>query len=246
MLLFLVWPGRVLTQDSSRLNILVYSKTNGYRHEATPAATRAMEEMAFENNWHITVTEDSTFFTDAGLEPFDVVIFLLTIGEILDGKGKKVFKRFIREGKGLVTIHTGTITLQDWPWYRQLIGASFTGHPPVQKARVVIEDPDHPSVDFMDTSCLSLLDEWYSFDKNPRPHVKVVMSIDENTYDVDDNQWFPGVVQRMGDHPVVWYREKHGGRIFQTALGHESAFYRTEFSRNHIKGAILWAGNRTE
>jgi type 1 glutamine amidotransferase len=235
-------PLNVSAKSNARLNILVFSKTNAYRHSATPEAIEAIKEIAGENNWNIELTEDSTYFTIKNLEKFDVIVFLLTIGEILDETGKEALKGFFQSGHGLVTIHTGTITLQEWPWFNQLIGAGFVGHPPVQQGKLIIEDKKNPSVSFIEKNEIYFTDEWYSFDRNPRPFVNVIISIDETSYDVDNNKWFKGAKQRMGDHPLVWCNESEGGRIFQTALGHEPVAYQSEFLRKHIIGAILWAG----
>lgn len=227
------------------MNVLVFSKTIGYRHDATPVAIEAMTEIGSEKNWKMKFTEDSTFFTEDMLEKFDVIVFLLTLGDILDDTGKEALKNFYRSGKGIVTIHTGTITLLEWPWFTDLIGASFVGHPPVEQARLVIEDRDHPSVNHIKKDEIYFTDEWYSFDRNPRTDVNVLISVDESTYDVDNNEWFEGAEQRMGDHPLVWYREIEGGRIFQSALGHEAEAYKNDFLRQHIIGAIGWAGEET-
>ncbi len=55
------------------------------------------------------------------------------------------------------------------------------------------------------------------------------MSVDDNSYDIDDDRCFKDVRQRMGDHPVAWYHKNEGGRIFQTALGHETSAYHHAF-----------------
>ena len=69
---------------NSQLNVLLYTRTTGYYHESTPEAFKAMKEIGIENNWNIVMAEDSTYFTSANLKQFDVVVFLLTLGNILD------------------------------------------------------------------------------------------------------------------------------------------------------------------
>ena len=228
--------------DKGVLKILVFSKANGYRHESTPEALNVMKELAVQNDWMIKLTEDSAYFSSDSLKQFDVIVFLLTTGDILGENGKKAIKKYVRSGGGLVTIHSGTITMQEWPWFKRLIGAGFVGHPPVQQGKLIIEDRKHPSTGWMIENELLWTEEWYSFDRNPRTSVHVILSVDENSYDVDDNRGFENVRQRMGDHPVAWCHEKNGGRVFQTALGHEAAAYHHEFMQKHIIGAILWAG----
>ena len=235
-----------MANNKASLNVLVYSKTIGYRHESTPDAIKSIAELADNQNWDIKFTEDSCYFTSKNLEKYDVIVFLLTFGEILDNTGKEALKGFIQSGKGLVTIHTGPATLAEWPWYVNLIGASFIGHPPVEEGKLIIEDKAHPSVEFITEDEIMWTEEWHSFSPNPRAKVNVLMSVDEGSYNVDDDRWYEGIELRMGDHPLVWYRESEGGRIFQTALGHEPAAYKTEFLRKHIIGAIRWAGNIVE
>jgi type 1 glutamine amidotransferase len=233
-----------MNQDSkTTLKVLVFSKSIGYRHESIPGALKMMKELADQNSWMIKMTEDSTWFTTDSLKQFDVIVFLLTGGDILDEKWKETFREFINAGGGLVTIHTGTYTMQEWPWFDNLIGASFIGHPPVQQGKLIIEDNTHPSASFLDEKEMLWTEEWYSYDRSPRSTAHVVMSVDENSYDVDDNRWFEGVQQRMGDHPVAWYHEREGGRVFQTTLGHNASAYQDEFMKKHIIGAILWAGH---
>jgi hypothetical protein len=70
--------------------------------------------------------------------------------------------------------------------------------------------------------------------------VHVLISVDESTYAVDDNRWFAGVKQRMGDHPLVWYSQHEKGRVFQTALGHTEEMWADPLYRAHLKGAIEW------
>jgi type 1 glutamine amidotransferase len=230
--------------DTSNLNVLVFSKTNGYRHEVIPTAVKMLMELGEKNNWALTCTEDAGLFNKKFLQRFDVIVFLMTINNILDGKQKKAFQHFIRSGKGFVAIHTGTITETEWPWFEQLIGTTFIGHPPMQEAELVIEDTSHPATSFFTSNKWICTDEWYSFKSNPRNKVHVLISINEDSYDVDNNEWFPGVIQRMGDHPLVWYSEYEGSRIFQTALGHAPEEYQDELFRAHLAGAINWAGRR--
>jgi len=228
--------------DDSSLHVLVFSKTNEYRHEAIPEGIKAFMELGEKNGWSVISTEDSTLFKRNYLKQFDVIVFLLTGGDILNKKQRMAFQHYIQSGGGLVTVHTGTYTLQDWPWFNRLIGGSFTAHPPEQTATLFIEDRNHPSTSFLPDSVWYWNDEWYSYEGNPRKNARVLISVDESTYNIEDDRWFKGVNMRMGDHPVVWCHENEGGRVFQTALGHSPDAYRDPLFRQHLTGAVLWAG----
>jgi type 1 glutamine amidotransferase len=235
----------VSPQADSSLPVLVFTKTIGYRHEAIPEAIKTFAELGEKNNWSITFTGDSTLFTDDFLRRFKVVVFLLTGGDILNEEQQIAFQRYIRSGGGLVTVHTGTYTLMNWPWFNGLIGGRFTAHPPEQEATLIIEDRNHPATDFLPDSVWKWKDEWYSFDNNPRGYAHVLISVREDTYDIEDDRWFKGINMRMGDHPVVWCHENEGGRVFQTALGHSAEAYRDSLFRQHLKGAVEWAGRKS-
>lgn len=230
------------TVSSQSLHIIIFSKTSDFRHESTEDAKLELSGLCNQNSWSSYITEDSTVFNDSFLSDFDVIIFLLTSGNILDSTQQDALVNFIHSGKGLVAIHSGSFTEMTWPWWQKAICTRFIGHPPEQQGRLIIENKDHPATRHFQDSVWMVTDEFYSFDLNPRSCAKVLISIDEDSYDVDDNQWFPGVNQRMGDHPMVWHKEFEGGRIFHTALGHSTEFYKDPRFRKHLTGAILWAG----
>lgn len=231
------------------MNVLVFTKTMGFYHAAKPNAVKAFYEIAHENNWLLTVTEDSTYFTDANLKKYNVVVFLLTTGNnLLDANQRLAFQHFIERGGGFVGVHTSTDTEYKWPWYTQLVGAHFLGHPPVHDAKLIIEDKHNPATECFGTDTLKWKDEFYSFDRNPRlnKNIHVLASIDEKSYNIDENIWFKDVNIVMGDHPLVWCQEFDGGRSFHTALGHIPEMYNNEIFRKHIIGAIQWAAGKNK
>jgi len=225
---------------SRKINLLVITKTAGYRHQVIPTAIKTLVEIGQEEKWGVTATEDTSLVTPDFLAHFDVIVFLMTTKNIFTPEEKSAIEAFVEGGKGLITIHTGADTEYNWPWYNRQLGAKFLGHPPAQKGRLLIEDRNHPATSMFPSAEWVTTDEWYSFDRDPRPDVHVLISIDESSYNVDDNHWFPGVKTRMGDHPLVWYSDREKGRVFQTALGHTPEMWADPLFRAHITGAIEW------
>ncbi len=239
-LVLMILPACSTTPTTESMKMAVITKTEGFRHDNIPTAVKLLEDMAIENGWTMVHTEDSLYFSRASLDTLDLVIFLQTTGDIFGDEQKLAIEEFVMNGGGLLTIHSGTVTENSWDWFMDVLGARFTGHPPVQPGKLIIEDRSHPATSFFPDSVWIIEDEWYSFDRNPRSEVHVLISIDESSYGVDNNEWFDGVKQRMGDHPLVWYRHTGKGRVFQTALGHPDALYADPLFIQHIKGAILW------
>ena len=228
------------------MKVLIYTRTEGFRHDAMEAGKEGFTRLAEANNWALTFGETPEVFRPDSLEQYQLVVFLLTTGSVLDDTGRDALSNWVEQGGGLLTVHSGTDTEKEWPWFVDAIGARFTGHPPVQQGRLVVENRLHPATSFLQDSVWFLEDEWYSFDRNPRPDAEVLIAIDEASYEVDDNRWFEGVEQRMGDHPLVWCRKLGAGRVFQTALGHRPELYADALFLLHLQGAVEWTAGKKD
>lgn len=70
-----------LAQQSSGARILIYSATQGFRHDSIPTAIQAMKANQSSINAVFENTEDQTQFTDEILSRYDALLFLDTTGE---------------------------------------------------------------------------------------------------------------------------------------------------------------------
>ena len=217
--------------------VLVFSKTTGYRHDSIAAGIEAISSLADAGGWGFRSTEDSGVFTAEGLLEFNVLVFLSTTGDVLDEPEQAAMEAFIRAGNGFVGVHSASDTEYDWPWYGALLGAYFKAHPAIQPATLRVEDRAHPASAHLGAAW-SRTDEWYGFVTNPRSHVNVLLSLDEASYD-------PGDGAMGGDHPITWYHEYDGGRSFYTALGHAAESYAESDFLRLLDGAIRWAAGST-
>ena len=234
------------TAKPEPLKVLVTTQTQGYRHASIPTAIKAFADMANERNWSVTFTEDSGFFTPEILGRMDVVVFLMSTGDIFNEAQQQAIEDFVKNGGGLFGVHSGgTDTEYEWPWFRERIQAKFASHPPVCEAELIIEDRDHPATRHYESERVLCEDEIYSFDKNPREHVHVLISVDEKSYDTTNNPWFKNVKDHtMGDHPLAWYQKWEGGRVIQTALGHTNEQYEDPSFQAQLAGALEWSAGR--
>lgn len=226
--------------------VLVFSKTNAFRHEeAIPAAARMFEALARENGWGIYQTENGATFSPAILARFDAVVFSNVTGDVFTPPQRAAFRAFVENGGGFVGIHgAGDNSHKAWDWYVEaIIGTSFIGHPmdpQFQRATVRIEDHAHPATAGLPDS-LEHVDEWYSFDKSPRgiPGLTVLATLDESTYKPGA---FFGTDLAMGkDHPIAWWRCAGKGRVFYAAGGHTAEMYSDPAFRTFVGGAVKWA-----
>ena len=217
------------------VDVLVFSKTAEYRHASIPDGVGAIEALGKQQGWKVVATENASRFSDNTLAGVDVVVFLMTTGDVLDDAQQAAFERFIQSGKGYVGIHAAADTEYDWPWYGKLVGAYFKTHPEIQEASYIVEDRSHPATRHLPKRW-TRVDEHYTFHENPRANVEVLIALDETSFEAGE--------AAMGDHPVVWLHEFDGGRAFYTALGHTEAFYADETFKAHLASAINWAAGQ--
>ena len=212
--------------------VLIFSKTAGFRHDAIASGLAAVRELATDGGFAVDATEDAALFTPENLARYRAVVFLNSSGEVFDDKQKAAFQGFIRGGGGLAAVHQGVTTLDKWPWYVALVGGvKFAGHPEPQQATVHCEIRDHAATKELPETW-PWFEEWYNFEPNPRSRTHVLMTVDEASYKGG----------KMGkDHPVSWFHEAEGGRVWCTALGHTKEGYALPLIRKHLLGGIRYA-----
>ena len=222
--------GSCSSKRSSKPTILVFYKTGGYYHESIPLGVKAIQALGAKNGFDVDTTTNAGKFAEDSLKKYAAIVFLSSTGEILSGNQEIAVERYMQAGGGFVGIHAATDAEYDWSWYVQMIGASFKSHPANQEATLIINDKNHPSTDSLPATW-TRTDEWYNF-KNLNPDVKVLISIDEKSYQGGEN----------GDkHPMAWYHNFDGGRVFYTELGHTNESYTEPMFLKHILGGIQYA-----
>lgn len=226
---------------SKQFNVLLFTKTSGWHHKSIPAGVNNMESLAKEHHFNLVWHEEASYFNDKFLAEFDVVIFMMTTGNILNNEQQSALKKFIQSGKGFVGIHSASDTEADWPWYQKLVGRSFLIHPHIQSAELHVTNHNFPGMSQL-PSALLWTDEWYDFGPENTPNLQYLLTVNEQSYDTKSD-WGNGKKgDGMGDfHPIAWYQEFDGGRSFYTSLGHLNAVHDNHLFKSHVYGGIFWA-----
>ena len=233
--LMLVPAPAVAAAADPAYDVLVFSKTAGFRHDSIAAGTQAIRELGSANNFTVTATEDAAAFTTANLDQYEAVVFLNTTGDVLNTDQQTAFESYIRTGHGFVGVHAAADTEYDWPFYGDLVGAWFASHPAIQAANVKVEDRAHAATAALPQTW-NRTDEWYNFRTNPRTSAHVLATLDESSYSGGG----------MGaDHPHIWCKTLDSGRSFYTGGGHTAESYADPVFRNQLLGGIRYAAART-
>src|SRR5262245_40220037 len=82
-------------QAQPRFSALIFSKTGGYRHDSIDEGIAAITALGAAHQFQVDATENAAVFADAQLASYQVVIFLNTTGDVLDGAQQAAFERFI-------------------------------------------------------------------------------------------------------------------------------------------------------
>ena len=216
-----------------KFKVLVYSETQGFRHDSIETGVARIEQLGSANNFAVDATEDSTAFRANNLRKYDAVIFLSTTGNVLNANQQAAFENYIQDGGGYVGVHAAADTEYDWPFYGNLVGAYFKSHPAIQEATVKVADKNHPSTKHLPDRW-TRTDEWYDYRTNPRGDVHVLATLDETTYDGEN-------MGTQSDHPIAWCQNFGGGRSFYTGGGHTKESYGEPAFQKHLLGGIRWA-----
>ena len=230
----------VLPRELVSPAILVFSKTNSYRHESINAANTMFREIANGRGWGIFETENGAVFDAAQLGRFKAVVWNNVSGDVLTPPQQEAFKSYIEAGGGFVGVHgSGGDPSYRWRWYVDtLMGAQFVGHtmsPQFRQATVKIEDRESPIMKGLDATWIRT-DEWYSFDRSVRARgYHVLATLDELSYQPEPN------LSMGADHPIVWTHCVGSGRTFYSAMGHQSSAYSEPKYVAVLTNAIVWA-----
>ncbi|MFC9947516.1 ThuA domain-containing protein [Streptomyces pratensis] len=217
-------------------DVLVFSRTAGFRHSSIDEGVTALRELGAANNFTVTATEDAAAFTPANLAGYESVIFLSTTGDVLNAAQQTAFEGYIAAGGGYAGVHAAADTEYDWSWYAGLAGALFQSHPAIQQATVKVEDRAHDATAHLGPAW-QRTDEWYNYRTNPRTGAHVLASLDESSYSGGS---------MGGDHPIAWCKDYQGGRAFYTGGGHTEESYSDPAFRRHLLGGIRWSAGATE
>ncbi|MBF8190128.1 ThuA domain-containing protein [Nonomuraea sp. K274] len=217
-------------------DVLVFSKTAGFRHDSIPTGIQAIRDLGAANSFTVTATEDAGVFTTANLAQYESVVFLSTTGDVLNTSQQSAFESYIRGGGGYVGVHAAADTEYGWPFYGQLVGAWFASHPAIQQVNSKTENRAHPATAHLPQTW-TRTDELYNYQSNARSTARVLATLDESSYSGGS---------MAGDHPITWCKTFDAGRSFYTGFGHTQQSFAEPAFRSQLLGGIRYAAKRAK
>ena len=206
---------------SPDFRVLALAEPGGHHIAYSKAARMWLDSLAAKSNFSIDYIDKTDPINEAYLAKYQLIIQLDFVPYAWKPEAVKAFENYINEGKGgWIGFHHATLLgefdgYKIWPWFSDFMGgiryknyiADFAA------ATVKIEKRQHPVMKGLPEKFLVEKEEWYIYDKSPRPNVEVLASVDESTY-------VPDSPIKMGDHPVIWLNPKVKARNVYIFMGH--------------------------
>ena len=228
-----------------KAKVLVLTERGGQHGGFTDAGLRWLAAEGAKGNFSITEINNARNITEAYLSQFSLVIQLDFPPYTWPKEAEDAFVKYIEEGHGgWIGFHHATLLGEFdgypmWQWFSDFMGGvRFKNYiAPLANGTLIVEDKQHPVMKDVPASFVVPDDEWYTYDKSPRPNVHVQANVDESSYT-------PASDIKMGDHPVVWVNESKKARNVYFQIGHSSKLYETEGFTTMFRNAINWTLER--
>lgn len=233
-------PEKAPARPKQPRKLLIFTKTNGFRHGSIPVGAAAVALMGEATGAYSAVhSEDDALFEPDALKQFDAVLMLNTTGDLFvprqlpkdkaelqavrdrEARLKQSLVDFVKGGKGLAGMHSATDTYHRWGAYNAMMGGTFAGHPWHKAVPVKNLAPDHPLNEAFAARDFEVTDEIYQFrDDTALPaDRKMLLALDTGKMDVSAGK------RKDGLYPVSWVSTYGQGRTFYCSLGHRDEIY---------------------
>ncbi|MEL7585857.1 MAG: ThuA domain-containing protein [Prolixibacteraceae bacterium] len=245
LLLLVLSSGCFAKSPKQAVNVLVLTERGGQHKGFVVEALKWLNEFCVENSFKYTEVNHATEIDAAMLKKYNVFLQLNYPPYTWSKEAEDAFIKSIEKGKiGWVGFHHASLLGEFdgypmWNWFSDFMGGiRFKNYiAATASASVIVEDKDHPVMKGVNASFVLPDDEWYTFDKSPRPNVHVLASADEASYQ-------PKSEIKMGDHPAIWTNEKMKARNVYFLMGHANTLFDSSDFKKMFKNALLWVAEK--
>lgn len=222
--------------------VLALAEAGGHHIEFTRAAKPWLARCGEAYGFEIDYLTNTAPLTEEFLGRYRLILQLDFVPYGWRPEARAAFRSYVEKGKGgWVGLHHAAL-LGDfdghplWPWFSEFMGGiRYKDYIPTFAAGTVHpEDTSHPCLKGVPRSFVIASEEWYTWDRSPRPNVRVLARVDETSYE-------PASETRMGDHPVVWSNEHLAARNVYIFMGHGPDLLQNTAYTTLLRNAILWA-----
>ena len=233
------------TDGAPKFRVLALAE-GGEQHKTFEDAAKIwLDKLAAENHFALDYLSNTKPIDEAYLSKYKLIIQVNYPPFGWTPVAEAAFEKYIDEGRGgWIGFHHATLLgafegFKMSPWWSNFMGGiRFKSYiAKFADGVVTVEDKTHPVMKGVPEKFKVAHEEWYTYDKSPRPNVRVLARVDENTYE-------PNSEIRMGDHPVVWTNEHVKARNVYIFMGHHGDLFENAAFATLVKNSIFWAANQ--
>ncbi len=236
-------PTITKAQKQPKFKVIALYENGGNHTKYSSKAKEWLSELALENNFTVDYIQNTTKINDEFLKQYQLFIQLDYPPYAWTDVAKAAFEKYMMKEKGAswIGFHHATLLGEFdgyamWKWFSDFMGgivfknyiAGFAA------ADVKIELAKHSIMKGVSNPFHIKKEEWYTYDKSPRPNVNVIASVNEDSY-------APESKVKMGDHPVIWSNPKMKAKNVYIFMGHGADLWENENYKLIVKNAIFWS-----
>ena len=257
--------------------VLISGRAGGFRHQSIVDFEWMIQQLGDANGFDVEIWDPnigaspgrqapagvslatSPFLDLATLKQYKTIVMNSTVGingtATLNAVEFANLQAYIRGGGGIIAIHGGTDSMQNVPWYMDLVGAGFTSHGGNQGG-ILIDTESGGHVEFVNADpahtttarCPPAGTRWRS-STTPTATRSDLGIVHPLVYENEDSLvgqigYCTGALHNTDRHGMVWCRNFDGGRSFTSTLGHNWQFATEAWFRDMMLNAIQWTSGQ--
>jgi type 1 glutamine amidotransferase/glucose/arabinose dehydrogenase len=230
--------------------VLVFTGTTGTANPVSADAASAIQALGAANDFTVDVTADAAQVNAANLAGYRAVVFVNSVGDVLNAAQETDLQNYVQTGGGFVGIgDTALLEQGGAAFFNTLTGLAATrvsGTATVTPQDVEFLDRVHPATRNNPMLWKGVSEKWYTWGTNPTGTVHTVArvrfnSIPDGSSVTNDAVRAATTNQPQGARAAAWCRDVQMGRSFYSEIGGSTTQWADQNVRRLTLGGIQWA-----
>ena len=254
-LLVLLIAGMAQIVAAGQVDVLVYTRwqwvknqktgevvaKGAYHHASTEQGAEEVRRYFTANGLTCRVTDDPAFFTSDAMKKLKCIVLCNCNHELFAADAQReAFYSFVKNGGGLLAIHSSSACERGSKRFRDFLGGSFERHYGKHQAVPFRHaDRSHPAIACLPKGYVWADDEIY-LNHPDEEHVRPLLVLDWNDVLEESRKTDKWGCPKSGGHVLEWCKTYGKGRIYYTALGHNAKDWGKTEWQLHLLEAARW------
>lgn len=221
--------------------VLVLAERGGLHEPFTACGLQWLEDNKERFNMQLDILSTAENISKDELGKYHLVLQLNHPPYAWSKAAQRDFQYYIDHGLGnYIGFHHASLLgefdgYSMWQWFSDFMGGVRYENYIADKCdgTVQVEDRLHPVMKDVPGTFVIEDDEWYTYNKDPRPNVHVLAHVDEASYTIT-------TPIKMGDHPVIWTNTTKGAKNVYFQFGHSKLLFDNPVFVKLLENSLNW------